>query len=75
MNVRVHREGRYSESLGHHHAGGFVTYARQRLQLFKAAWYFPSVHCDQEVSEFVHIAGLGFGEPELADVFVNLCFC
>ena len=75
MNVSVHREGRHSKGLGHHHAGGFVAYARQRLQFFKAAGHVSPVHSDQQVSKFVHVAGLRFGEAELADVLENLCFC
>lgn len=74
MNVSVHRKGRYSEGLGHHHACGFVAYARQRLQFFKAAGHVSPMHSDQQVSEFVHIASFGFSEPELADVFENLRF-
>src|SRR5713226_823268 len=69
MDMRVDREGRLSEGLGHHDAGSLVANARKLLELFDVARHLAAVMIDQRSREIFQSPRFARSEAAASDQF------
>ena len=72
VNMSIDRKRRHAERLSRHNRCCLVAHTRESLHLFDGLGYLSAEALQQLMGEFMEILRFRSGEPDLADVFLDL---